>query len=56
MTITNGISEGVSDGLTYWIIYRMSDDISISEKYDQAEREVVGTYNNVVVERIQISE
>ena len=44
------------DALTYWIIYRMSDDTFISEKYDRAEREVVGTYNNVVVERVQISE
>ena len=44
------------DGLTYWIIYRMSDDTSILEKYDQAERQVMGTYNNVIVERVQISE
>lgn len=51
------MSKFVGDGLTYWIIYRTSDDMAnFFVDYDYAVREVVGTFRNVVVERVQIGE
>ena len=45
------------DRLTYWIVYRTTDDIgTFFEDYDYVDRQIVGTFRNVVVERVQTNE
>jgi uncharacterized membrane protein len=47
----------IGDGWTYWVIYRTSDNMTNFFKgYDYAVKEIAGTFVNVVVERVQISE
>ena len=45
------------DRLTFWIVYRTSDDMgTLFEDYDYVDRQIVGTFRNVVVERVHTNE
>jgi uncharacterized membrane protein len=47
----------IGEGMTYWILYRTSDDMAnFFKRYDYAVREVAGTFGNVVVEQVYIGE
>ena len=45
------------EGNTYWIVYRDMDEIgAFFEDHDYVDRQIVGTFRNVIVERVQTGE